>query len=93
MNGAQERLVKCFSTVFPNLSPDEILHASSDSVPSWDSLAMVTLLAVIEEEFAMQFPPSALENLVSFDAFWKFMRPRFLAAGTPADTALSAANA
>ena len=73
MNDTQERLIRCFSTVFPGLSRNEILQASSASTPGWDSLAMVTLLAVIEEEFGVQFPPHELEALVSFDSFSSYM--------------------
>jgi hypothetical protein len=42
---------------------------------------MLTLLVVIEDEFAMQFPPSEIESLVSFDAFWNYLRGRFTSDG------------
>jgi acyl carrier protein len=51
MNDVQERLVRCFSAVFPELSVAEILHLKQSSTQRWDSIASVTLLSVIEEEF------------------------------------------
>ena len=76
MHETQEQLICCFSTIFPTLSRSEILEANPDSVSGWDSLAMVTLLAVIEEEFAIQFPPSDVELLTSFDAFCRYVEMR-----------------
>lgn len=84
MNNAHERLVTCFSTVFPALSRAEVVDASSDSVDNWDSLAIVTLLAVIEEEFAVQLPPDEVETLVSFHAFWTYLKPRISSNGNSA---------
>lgn len=67
MSNLQERLVGCFGTVFPDLSPEEIRRASSTSVANWDSLATVTLVAVIEEEFGVAFTPEEYEQVVSFE--------------------------
>ena len=63
----QTRLTGCFATVFPNLDTDEILRASHTSVASWDSLATVTLVSVVEEEFGVSIPPEDFEYLISFD--------------------------
>ena len=82
MPDPQEQLVNCFAAVFPALSRTEILEATSQSVSGWDSLAMVTLLAVIEEEFAIQFPPSELEQLTSFAAFSNYIERLIIAPGT-----------
>jgi acyl carrier protein len=66
MDEQQRRLANCFCAVFPELSNDEILHASSTTVQSWDSVAVVTLLAVIEEEFGISIEE---ENPAEFDSF------------------------
>ena len=63
----QERLNNCFATVFPDLAPAEIPHASHASVATWDSLATVTLIAVIEEEFGVSVEPEAFDYMVSYD--------------------------
>ena len=69
MNDARARLVRCFQAVFPELSETQALKATSDRLGSWDSVATATLLAVVEEEFEMQFPAEAIESLNSFDQF------------------------
>ena len=53
MNEMERRLAACFSAVLPELAPEQICQASSTSVESWDSVATVTLLAVVEEEFGI----------------------------------------
>lgn len=76
MNDVSTRLTKCFSAVFPELTPDEIPMADLHSVPKWDSLATITLLALIEEEFDLRLDPGELENLVSYESILTFLRLR-----------------
>ena len=72
MDEQQRRLADCFAAVFPELSKEEILRASPATVKSWDSVAVVTLLAVIEEEFGITIDdddPSkfdSFENILSY---------------------------
>ena len=68
MSNIQERLINCFGTVFPSLSPDEIPRAADTSVAEWDSLATVTLVSVIEEEFGVTIMPEDYERMTSFAA-------------------------
>ena len=74
MPDTRARLVKCFSAVFPELSEREIATASPVSIGGWDSLASVTLLSVLEEEFEVQIDPEALEQLVSFDLILDYLQ-------------------
>jgi len=67
MSNVEERLQGCFSAVFTNLSSDEILQCSNASVATWDSLATVTLVSLIEEEFGVTIAPEEYEYMVSFD--------------------------
>ena len=66
MSDTQDRLVNCFKTVFPNLTAEETVRASTASVATWDSLATVTLVSVIEEEFGIVILPEEYEYIVSF---------------------------
>ncbi len=68
-----ERLIRCFASVFPTLAPEQIENASSDSVGLWDSLSSVTLAAVIQEEFNVEIEPDALPDLDSFRAFREYL--------------------
>ncbi|HVB85963.1 MAG TPA: acyl carrier protein [Candidatus Dormibacteraeota bacterium] len=66
MDEMEQRLAACFVSVLPDLSPDEIRDASASTVASWDSVATVTLLAVVEEEFGISI---ADEDPARFDSF------------------------
>ena len=73
-NRYEERLALCFSAVFPNRSREEILSASQECIMEWDSLASITLLAVIQQEFEMDIDLFDLENLDSFQLLLDYLR-------------------
>jgi acyl carrier protein len=76
MHDVDERLVRCFASVFPVLTREEIERASSESVGVWDSLSSVTLAAVVQEEFGVEIEPDALPDLDSFQAFRLYLNAR-----------------
>lgn len=76
MTEIQTRLLKCFSAVFPDLPNDDIPTASLSSVEAWDSVATVTLLTVMEEEFGIQFEPDDLDHMISFDSILHRLQDR-----------------
>jgi acyl carrier protein len=67
MPDLDDRLVRCFSSVFPELSGEEIRSASAESLSDWDSFATVTLVALLEEEFGLEIDPGDLGRLLSFE--------------------------
>ncbi len=70
----ERRLGNCFALVFPELSENEIPAASVGSLASWDSLAGITLLSLIEEEFGLSIPPDDVVGLVSFELILDYLR-------------------
>jgi acyl carrier protein len=66
MNETKERVALCFSNVFPAIRHDEIPRASMASLAAWDSLAHVTLLSSIAEEFGLNFEMEDFEQLISY---------------------------
>jgi acyl carrier protein len=66
LNNASDRLAHCFAAVFPSLPASEIRHADTGALPAWDSVNMVTLITVVEEEFGVTFDFEELELLSSF---------------------------
>lgn len=74
MNDCQQRLEQCFAVVFPKLLPSEIPQASVASLAAWDSLAMATLLSVIEEEFAVPIPNGEIDHFVSFRSILNYLQ-------------------
>jgi acyl carrier protein len=73
MSDTRERLSRCFSVVFPKLSSQDVLAASPTSVAEWDSLAMVTLLTVIQEEFRIRLPFDNIDHFQSFESICRHL--------------------
>jgi acyl carrier protein len=67
MNDVDARLVRCFQAVFPDLPEADLLRATQDSVKTWDSVAMITLVNVVDEEFNIQLDLEQIDRLNSFE--------------------------
>lgn len=76
MSEKENRLVRCFASVFPGLTPEEIRRTTADSTGDWDSLSAVKLAAVIQEEFELEIDPEVLPELDSFEAFKNYLDGR-----------------
>jgi acyl carrier protein len=68
MDDVKPRLLRCFQAVFPDLPETQLLTATQDSVDTWDSVAMITLVNVIDEEFNVQLDLDRLDRLSSFES-------------------------
>jgi acyl carrier protein len=73
MDETGSRLSKCFLAIFPALQPAEIRQASAESVPDWDSLAHVTLIAVISEEFGVELDLEDFQHRTSFESIHSYV--------------------
>jgi acyl carrier protein len=71
-----ERLILCFKNVFPEMRDTEVRIATSSSVADWDSVAMVTLVTLLEEEFGLQVQPEDFDELVSFELILSWIREK-----------------
>jgi len=71
-----ERLVACFEKVFPNLGRSGICSATHENVAAWDSIAHVTLLGLIGEEFGVDIDFEEFEGATSFAAILELVRGR-----------------
>jgi acyl carrier protein len=76
MGDVAERLQRCFAAVFPQLLADQVVKASPQTVAAWDSVASVTLFAIIEEEFAIEIDVQDMPDLLSFDSILQYLRRR-----------------
>ena len=74
MDKLEQRLENVFATVFPDLPPNKIRAASQDSVKTWDSVAAVTLLNLIEEEFGVQMEFEDIGDLTSFSSIAEYLK-------------------
>jgi acyl carrier protein len=68
MNNVEEKLSYCFSLAFPKLDPGRRATATSENTSGWDSVAQVTLLTLIGEEFGIDIDFEEFEGATSFQA-------------------------
>ena len=73
MDDISIRLQSCFASVFPELTPSEILQASTRSVPKWDSLASITLISLVCEEFGVELNMDDFEQFTSFKSLMDYL--------------------
>ncbi len=76
MNETDKRVTRCFAQAFPGLKADEIPRASTASLAVWDSVAHVTLLSLIGEEFGVELEIEDYEELVSFPLIVDYLENR-----------------
>ena len=76
MDETRQRLAKCFEAVFPDLPAEQIAGASTATVASWDSIAAITLMNVVEEEFGMELDLDDLAELDSFEKLHSYLQNR-----------------
>jgi acyl carrier protein len=72
----EQRLIRCFQAVFPELTETDVARASVSRLAAWDSVATVTLAASVEEEFGIQFEADDIEKMNSFQSFLEYVATR-----------------
>lgn len=78
MDNLTDRLVSCFRTVFPDLNEEQIQSASKANLAQWDSVAAITLVNVMEDEFGTQLDLDEFAELDSFAAVRQSLAARNL---------------
>jgi acyl carrier protein len=75
MDESRERLAQCFQVVFPSLKDNAgIFAATQATVPEWDSVAAITLVNVLEEEFQIEMDFEVLADLTSFELILDYLK-------------------
>jgi len=74
MSEHDDRLVRCFASVFPMMNEEEIRASNVVPLFDLDSLAGVTLVTLIDQEFGINVELSGLLELGSFEAISQFVR-------------------
>lgn len=74
MDDLKARLAGCFQIVFPDLPDDRVESASQANLAKWDSIAGITLVNVLEEEFRFQIDFDRLADLDSFAKILEYLR-------------------
>jgi acyl carrier protein len=73
MQNIEQRVAHCFSNVFPDLRSRDIPSARAGAVEAWDSVAHITLLSAISEEFGIEFEIDDYEELTSYPAIVSYL--------------------
>jgi acyl carrier protein len=73
MNDTASRLSQCLSAYFTGLTLEEIPRASMATVGEWDSMASVTLIAVVAEEFGIEIASEDYERFVSYELILDYL--------------------
>lgn len=68
MEDVKIKLAHCFSLAFPQMDPKQYETATADNTSNWDSIAQVTLLSLIGEEFGIDINFEEFEGATSFDS-------------------------
>ncbi len=76
MPKVDQRLIQCFAATFPDLNEQQIRSATPDTVTAWDSEMYFTLLGIVEEEFGIKVADEDLADLLSFEAYRKYLERR-----------------
>lgn len=76
MDDVTTKLIECFQIVFPGLSENKIPSASQDTVAEWDSVAAITLVNVIEEQFGIEMDLDDVADLDSFERVRAYLQRR-----------------
>jgi acyl carrier protein len=80
VSDADDRLMRCFASVFPSATGNDIQTSQFDTIPGWDSLRGVMLLAVLDEEFGIQMELPELLELGNFASVNEHLAQRGLLA-------------
>jgi acyl carrier protein len=76
MHNSEQKLATIFETVFPDVPPEKITAASQDSIQNWDSVAAITLMNLVEEEFGIQMDFGDVADLTSFSKILEYVNER-----------------
>ena len=74
MDDVRDKLGRCFALAFPQLDPNRYADASAENTPQWDSLAHVTLLTLIGEEFGREIDFEEFEGVTTFEGLERVLQ-------------------
>lgn len=67
MPETRQRLIRCFSAIFPSLEEGAIENLGPAEFESWDSIDLVSLFAVVGDEFGID-GEELVEDVDSFES-------------------------
>jgi acyl carrier protein len=74
MDPVREKLDRCFALVFPKLDPTQYSFAAAQNMSEWDSIAQLTLLTLIGEQFGREIDFEEFEGATSYQALSRILQ-------------------
>lgn len=71
-----ERLTRLIADVLEMDEPSEVAEVVRNEHPSWDSLAHLTLVTAVEEEFGVRFTMEEIESIETAGDFSEVLKAR-----------------
>ena len=72
-----DQLSRIFADVFEIPMEQVRPDSSPDTVETWDSTRHLSLVVAMEQEFAVQFEPEEIEQLLSFESIHALLEAKF----------------
>ncbi|MCW2855956.1 MAG: hypothetical protein JWR52_1571 [Marmoricola sp.] len=63
--GLETAILECARTVFPDLTDVELLAATRQDLPEWDSLATLSLITLVEETLDIMLDDEEVQEFTS----------------------------
>lgn len=67
------RLETCFASVFPSVPAQTLRVENRETIDAWDSMAFITLIMLIEEEFSVNVKVDNIAELTSFSSIVRYL--------------------
>jgi acyl carrier protein len=74
MNDVKTRLVGCMRIVFPDVPESDIPLLSQATTTKWDSIAAITILNVVEDQFGIEMDLDRIAEFNSFDTIYAYLQ-------------------
>jgi hypothetical protein len=68
------RLETCFASVFPSVPARTLRVENRETIEAWDSLAFISLIILIEEEFGVNVKVENIAELTSFSSIMRYLQ-------------------
>ena len=82
MNSSIAERVRTIAADVFEIAPTDVTASSSpDTIASWDSLHHLTLVLALEQEFALEFSPEEIEQLLSVELIADLLEEKLKACG------------
>lgn len=81
MQSTRAKLARVFSQVLEMHNDTDSLSASMKTLPNWDSMAHISLILSVEQEFRISFTPEEAASITSFTDMERLVNGKLIQSG------------